>query len=92
MNCDSKKICGWIQAGAQLSVALCVLYVGYLANTHMERMVKSWEVTAEAVHKMQQDVARMEADVRSMDKRVWELNNSMGRVQRRMTPWGMMMP
>lgn len=92
MNCDSKKICGWITALSQLTVAACVLYVGFLANQHMERMVNSWEVTAEAVHKMQQDVARIEADMQSIDRRVWELNNRMGGVQRRMSPFGMMMP
>jgi cell division protein FtsX len=90
MQCDSNKICGWITAVSQLSVALCVLYVGYLANRHLERMVQSWEVTAEAVHKMQQDVARMESNVRSLDKRIYEMNHQMRGVRRNMTPFGMM--
>ena len=90
MQCDSKKICGWITAISQLTVAACVLYVGFLANKHMERMVHSWEVTADAVHKMQQDVQRIEANMRSMDRRVYDLNIQMGRVQNRMSPMGMM--
>lgn len=92
MKCDSNKICGWITALSQLTVAGCVLYVGYLANTHMERMVHSWEVMATSVHKMQQDTQRIEAGMVSMDKRMWELNNKMGSMRSRMSPWGMMMP
>lgn len=92
MKCDSNKICGWITALSQLTVAACVLYVGYLANQHMERMVHSWEVMSESVHKMQQDTSRMEANMKSMDKRMWELNNRMAGVRSRMSPWGMMMP
>ena len=85
LNCDSNKICGWITAISQLTVAACVLYVGYLANEHMKGMAGSWERTAVAIE-------RMEADVRSMDKRMWELNNRMGGMRQRMSPWGMMMP
>jgi hypothetical protein len=85
MNCDSSKVCGWITALSQLTVAACVLYVGFLANQHMERMVASWE-------KMANNMERMEADVRSMDKRMWEMNNKLGGMRSRMSPWGMMMP
>jgi len=85
MKCDSNKICGWITALSQLTVAGCVLYVGYLANNHMERMVTSWE-------KMALNIERMELDVRSMDKRMWEMNNRLGGMRSRMSPWGMMMP
>lgn len=106
MNCDSKKICGWIQTLAQLTVAAVILYVGYAVQTHMERMVNLWEDTALAVQLMQQDVheiqvsmtsmddsvKQMNATMLSMDKRVWELNNRMGGVQRRMSPMGWMMP
>jgi len=92
MNCDSTKICGWITALSQLTVAACVLYVGYLANQHMERMVYSWEVMAESVEKMQKDTTNMDSAVRSMDKRMWEMNNRLGGMRSRMSPWGMMMP
>lgn len=92
MKCDSAKVCGWITALSQLTVAACVLYVGYLANQHMERMVHSWEVMATSVHKMQQDTQRIEAGMQNMDKRMWELNNRMGGMRSRMSPWGMMMP
>jgi len=92
LNCDSNKVCGWITALSQLTVAACVLYVGYLANTHMERMVHSWEVMAESVHRMQQDTQRMEAGMSSMDRRMHELNNRMGGMRNRLSPWGMMMP
>jgi hypothetical protein len=85
MKCDSSKVCGWITALSQLSVALCVLYVGYLANSHMERMVISWERTAHAIE-------RMETDVQSMDRRMWEMNNRMGGIRQKMNPMQMMMP
>jgi hypothetical protein len=85
MSCDSTKICGWITALSQLTVAACVLYVGYLANEHMKAMAESWGRTADAIE-------RMEADVRSMDKRMWEMNNKLGGMRSRMSPWGMMMP
>lgn len=90
MNCDSKKICGWITALSQLTVAACVLYVGFLANTHMERMVESWEVSANAVHKMQQDVARIESNMRSLEAQVNAMNYNVERINNRMTPQGMM--
>jgi hypothetical protein len=92
MNCNSTKICGWITALSHLTIAACVLYVGYLANQHMSRMVDSWEVMANSVHKMQQDTSRMEASMLSMDKRMWEINNRLGGMRRKMSPWGMMMP
>jgi len=92
MNCDSKKICGWIQALAQLTVAAVILYVGFQVQVHLERMVHSWEVTANAVHMMQQDVSRIEQGMASMDRRMYELNQRMGSVRQKMTPMGMMMP
>jgi len=92
MKCESKTICGWITALSQLTVAACVLYVGFLANQHMSRMVESWEVMANAVHKMQQDTQRIEMGMSSMDRRMWELNNRMGGMRNRLSPWGMMMP
>ena len=85
MTCDSTKVCGWITALSQLIVAACVLYVGYLANEHMKAMADSWSRTADAIE-------RMEADVRSMDKRMWKMNNRLGGMRSRMSPWGMMMP
>jgi hypothetical protein len=85
MKCDSNKICGWITALSQLTVAACVLYVGYLANSHMERMVDSWERTANSIE-------RMEADVRSMDKRMWRMNQRMDGIRNKMNPMQMMMP
>jgi ABC-type Zn2+ transport system substrate-binding protein/surface adhesin len=92
MKCDSSKICGWITALSQLVVAAVILWVGYNVQVHMERMVTSWEKTSLAVQQMQVDVHNMETTMRSMDKRVWELNNRMGGVQRRMSPMGFMMP
>lgn len=92
MNCDSKKVCGWIQALAQLTVAAVILYVGYIVQDNLERMVTSWEKTAVAVQQMQVDVNRIETNMQSMDKRMWELNNRMGNMRQRMSPWGMMMP
>jgi peptidoglycan hydrolase CwlO-like protein len=92
MKCDSNKICGWITALSQLVVAAVILWVGYNVQVHMERMVTSWEKTSQAVQQMQVDVNNIETSMRSMDKRVWDLNNQMGRVQRRMSPFGMMMP
>jgi hypothetical protein len=85
LKCDSSKICGWITALSQLTVAACVLYVGYLANQHMERMVDSWE-------SMANNMQNIEHDMRSMDKRMWEMNNRMAGMRSRMSPWGMMMP
>jgi hypothetical protein len=92
MNCDSKKICGWIQALAQLVVAAVILWVGYNVQIHMERMVASWEKTSLAVQNMQVDVHNIETSMRSMDRRVYELNRQMGGVRRNMTPMGMMTP
>lgn len=92
MSCNSKTICGWITAISQLTVAAVILYVGYTIQTKMERMVASWEKTAHSVQQMQVDVNNIETSMRSMDKRVWELNNRMGGVQRRMSPMGFMMP
>jgi hypothetical protein len=92
LNCDSKKICGWITALSQLTVAACVLYVGYLANAHMERMVHSWETMANSIHKMQQDTQRIEQGMQSMDRRMHEINGRLGGMRRKMSPWGMMMP
>jgi hypothetical protein len=92
MKCDSNKICGWITALSQLVVAAVILWVGYNVQIHLERMVTSWEKTSLAVHNMQVDVHNIETTMRSMDKRVWELNNRMGGVQRRMSPMGFMMP
>jgi peptidoglycan hydrolase CwlO-like protein len=92
MKCDSNKICGWITALSQLVVAAVILWVGYNVQIHMERMVTSWEKTSHAVQQMQIDVNNIETSMRSMDKRVWELNNRMGGVQRRMSPMGFMMP
>ena len=95
MQCESSKVCGWITALSQLTVAACVLYVGFLANQHMSRMVESWEVMANAVHKMQQDVARIESDMRIMNQGVYSINGNVGTMQNRMTPMGMirgMMP
>jgi peptidoglycan hydrolase CwlO-like protein len=92
MKCDSSKICGWITALSQLVVAAVILWVGYNVQVHMERMVTSWEKTSHAVQQMQIDVNNIETSMRSMDKRVWELNNRMGGVQRRMSPMGFMMP
>ena len=90
MQCDSKKICGWITALSQLTVAACVLYVGFLANQHMSRMVESWEVMANAVHKMQQDVARIEINMKVTNKGVYSINGNVGSMNNRMTPMGMM--
>jgi ABC-type Zn2+ transport system substrate-binding protein/surface adhesin len=92
MKCDSNKICGWITALSQLVVAAVILWVGYNVQIHLERMVSSWEKTSLAVQQMQVDVHNMETTMRSMDKRVWELNNRMGGVQRRMSPMGFFMP
>ena len=85
MKCDSNKICGWITALSQLTVAAVILYVGFQVQTHLERMVTSWE-------KMANNVERIETDMRSIDKRMWEMNQRVGGVQRRMSPWNMMMP
>ena len=90
MQCDSKKICGWITAISQLTVAACVLYVGFLANQHMSRMVESWEVMANAVHKMQQDVARIETDMKVMNQGVYNINGNVGDMRSRINPMGMM--
>ena len=92
MSCDSTKICGWITALSQLTVAACVLYVGYLANEHMKTMAESWERTADSIERMERDVAGIEAGMMSMDKRMWEMNNKLGGMRSRMSPWGMMMP
>lgn len=48
-------------------------------------MVTSWE-------RMSISIEKMEADVRSMDKRMWEMNQRVGGVQRKLSPWRMMMP
>jgi hypothetical protein len=85
MACDSTKICGWITALSQLTVAAVILWVGVQITIHLERMVDSWE-------KMALNIEMMEADVRSMDKRMWEMNNRLGGMRQRMSPWGMMMP
>ncbi len=90
MQCDSSKVCGWITALSQLTVAACVLYVGFLANQHMSRMVESWEVMANAVHKMQQDVARIETDMKVMNQGVYNINGNVHSMQNRMSPMGMM--
>ena len=85
MKCDSNKICGWITALSQLTVAAVILYVGFQVQTHLERMVTSWE-------KMANNVERIETDMRSIDKRMWEMNQRVGGVQRKLSPWNMMMP
>jgi len=85
MKCDSNKICGWITALSQLTVAAVILYVGIQIQIHLERMVASWE-------KMSNNVERIETDMRSIDKRMWEVNQRMGNMRQRMSPWGMMMP
>jgi hypothetical protein len=92
MKCDSSKICGWITALSQLVVAAVILWVGYNVQIHMERMVASWEKTSLAVQNMQVDVHNIETSMRSMDRRVYELNAQMGGVRRNMTPMGMMTP
>ena len=56
----------------------------------MERMVESWEVSANAVHKMQQDVARIESNMRSLEAQVNAMNYNVERINNRMTPQGMM--
>lgn len=90
MQCDSKKICGWIQSLAQLTVAAVILYVGFQVQVHLERMVESWEKTSHAVHMMQQDVARIERDMQIMNNQIGAMNNNVGRINNRMTPQGMM--
>jgi len=85
MKCDSTKICGWITALSQLTVAAVILWVGVQITIHLERMVQSWE-------RMSINIELMEADVRSIDKRMWEVNNKLNTVRNRMSPWGMMMP
>lgn len=85
MKCQSKVICGWITALSQLTVAAVILYVGIQVQTHLERMVASWE-------KMSNNIEHIETDMRSIDKRMWKMNQSMSGVQRRMSPWNMMMP
>ena len=50
---------------------------------------------ANAVHKMQQDTARIEADMKVMNQGVYSINGNVGTMQNRMTPMGMirgMMP
>ena len=78
-------MCGWITALSQLTVAAVILYVGFQVQIHLERMVTSWE-------RMSISIEKMEADVRSMDKRMWEMNQRVGGVQRKLSPWRMMMP
>jgi len=90
MQCDSKKICGWIQSLAQLTVAAVILYVGFQIQIHLERMVQSWEKTSQAVVMMQQDVARIERDMQVMNNQMGAANHNMGRINNRMTPQGMM--
>ena len=90
MNCDSKKICGWIQALAQLTVAAVILWVGVQVQIHLERMVESWEKTSAAVVMMQQDVARIQQDMRAMNNQMGAVNHNMGRIQNRMSPGGVM--
>jgi len=85
VKCDSTKVCGWITALSQLTVAAVILYVGFQVQIHLERMVTSWE-------RMSTSIEKMEADVRSMDKRMWEMNQRVGGVQRKLSPWRMMMP
>jgi len=85
MKCDSNKICGWITAISQLTVAAVILYVGIQIQIHLERMVASWE-------KMSTNIEKIETDSISIDKRMWEMNQRLGGVQRRMSPWNMMMP
>jgi len=85
VKCDSTKVCGWITALSQLTVAAVILYVGFQVQIHLERMVTSWE-------RMSISIEKMEADVRSMDKRMWEMNQRVGGVQRKLSPWRMMMP
>jgi len=85
VKCDSTKVCGWITALSQLIVAAVILYVGFQVQIHLERMVTSWE-------RMSISIEKMEADVRSMDKRMWEMNQRVGGVQRKLSPWRMMMP
>lgn len=90
MQCDSKKICGWIQSLAQLIVAAVILYVGFQVQIHLERMVQSWEKTSQAVVMMQQDVARIQRDMQVMNNQMGAVNHNMGRINNRMTPGGMM--
>ena len=85
MKCDSNKICGWITAISQLTVAAVILYVGIQIQIHLERMVASWE-------KMSTNIEKIETDMISIDNRMWEMNQRLGGVQRRMSPWNMMMP
>ena len=92
MNCEPNKICGWIIALSQLTVAACVLYVGYLANQHMENMVETWERTATSIEKMEVSVKSMDTSVKNIDQKMWEMNQRVGGVQRRLSPWRMMMP
>lgn len=56
----------------------------------MSRMVESWEVMANAVHKMQQDVARIETDMKVMNQGVYNINGNVGDMRSRMNPMGMM--
>lgn len=85
MKCASSKLCGWITALSQLTVAAVILYVGFQVQIHLERMVTSWE-------RMSTSIEKMETDVRTMDKHMWEMNQRLGGMKQRMSPWGMMMP
>lgn len=89
---QSSRICGWITAVSQLTVAACVLYVGYLTSHHVEDMSKSWERTASAIEKMDSSIQHMNVSVHSIDQRMREMNQRVGGVQRSMSPWRMMMP
>jgi peptidoglycan hydrolase CwlO-like protein len=91
MKCDSNKVCGWITALSQLSVAAVILYVGAMIGTHAESWTASFKQGQEDLHTIsiamkdiQEDMDTIRIQMDGMNVNTYEMNAHLNTLNKQM--------
>ena len=105
MTCSSKW-CGWFQATSQVLVALCFLYMAYVANTflgainssiseannNMEQIRISMEHMELSMVDMNNELHIVNQGIGNVNSGMQQMNSQVGGVRRSLKPWRMFSP
>jgi len=91
MVCGSKW-CGWIQAVSQILVAMCFLYIAYMANIALFEISKQSREIQISMRNMETSMVDMNNELHTMNNSISTMNNQVGGLRRNMNPFRMFRP
>lgn len=84
--------CGWFQAVSQVLVAICFLYMAYVANTFLGDINKGLHKMTVSMQHMESSMIDMNNELHEVNKNVQLMNRQVGGVRHKLTPWRMFSP